>query len=120
FLEVSPSETIVPLPRGDFALELILAFALSELHFGVAYAIVLTACLAALDALEEGRPIDVPGAYLDVWRHLKQLLLPRLLAAAVITLLALTVIGIPLAIRRAIHWSFIEQAVLLDEKDWRG
>jgi hypothetical protein len=118
--EVSPIEPIVPLPRGDFAQELVLAFALSELHFGIAYAVVLTACLAALAAIDGGRPTSVMRAYSDVWHFLPRLLPPRLFAIVVVFGLAFTIIGIPFAIRKAVHWSFIEQAVLLDGEQGRG
>jgi hypothetical protein len=42
--------------------------------------------------------------------------IPQVIAVVAVGLLALSVVGLPLAIRQAVRWAFIEQAVLLDGK----
>jgi hypothetical protein len=113
-LSVSPIEPIVPVPRADVGQDLIIAFALSELQFGMAYGVVLVACTAALAAIEQNRHGGVREAYLSTWYNLLRFLPPRLFAIVFTAGMAFTVVGIPLAIRQAIRWSFIEQAVFLD------
>jgi hypothetical protein len=43
------------------------------------------------------------------------LLPPRVFAYAAVSALALTIVGIPLALRQAVRWTFVEQAVLFDD-----
>jgi hypothetical protein len=58
---------------------------------------------------------------LKVVTRLPHVAMPRLLAVAGVALLSVTIIGIPLAIRQAVRWTFVEQAVLLDgEPGWRA
>lgn len=111
---ISPIDPIVPVPRANIAQDLILAFALSELQFGITYGVVLSACSAAISALDRNKETGVRLSYREVWRRLPHVLLPRLAAIGVVAGLVLTVVGIPLAVRQAVRWSFIEQTVLLD------
>jgi hypothetical protein len=49
-----------------------------------------------------------------VWKRLLALVLARLTAIVIVSALAFTVIGLPLALRQAVRWLFIEQTILLD------
>jgi hypothetical protein len=119
-LGVSPVESIVRVPgASNIAQEVALAFALSELQFGIAYAIVIAATTATLARIERRQPVSVLLAFQDFWRRLPQLALPRLLAIVIISALSLTVIALPLAFRQAVRWMFLEQAVFLDGANWK-
>jgi hypothetical protein len=115
-LNVSPVDAVVPVSTSNVGQEVVLVFALAELEFGLAYAIVLAATTAALASYEAGSPIGVRGAFKRVWSRLPHLALPRLAAVLIVGALAFTVIGIPLALRQAVRWTFLEQAVLLEGK----
>ncbi|MGE0059544.1 MAG: hypothetical protein AB7T32_16305 [Dehalococcoidia bacterium] len=113
-LSVSPVDPIVDLPRADLGPDIVIAFALSELQFGIAYATVLIACTAALAAVDQSQPTGVRLAYTRVWENIKKLVPPRLFAYAAVSVLTLTVVGIPLAVRQSVRWTFVEQAILFD------
>jgi hypothetical protein len=113
-LNVSPIDPIVNLPRADIGPNLVIAFALRELQFGVASATVLIACTCALRAIDADEPTGVRLAYREAWHRLKDVLPPRIVAYAVVAGFSLTVVGIPFAIRQAVRWTFIEQSILLD------
>jgi hypothetical protein len=119
-LNLSPVEPIVPIPAGNIGQELVLHFALSELEFGPAYAAVLILSTLALARIDAGKPVSVRAVLLDLPRALATALLPRLVAVGVVAALAFTIIGIPLALRYAVRWTFIEQAVLLDGRRGSG
>jgi hypothetical protein len=113
-LNLSPVDAVVSIPTSNVGQEVILVLALAELEFGLAYAVVLAAATAALANYEAGAPTSVQASFSQVWRRLPHLALPRLAAVLVVGALAFTVIGIPFALRQAVRWTFLEQAVLLD------
>ncbi len=96
------------------------ALALGALQFGIAYWLVVSAVTAAIGELRSGRPAGVIEAYRLVWRHVGDLLRARVRALAVVALLAITVVGIPWALQRAVRWVFLEHAILLQGQDARG
>jgi hypothetical protein len=98
----------------------VLALALAQAEFGITYAIVVAASTAALARLERGEPTAVRDAFIDALKRIHDLVLPRLFTIVVVTALAFTIIGIPLALRQAVRWVFIEQAVLLDNRGGIG
>ncbi len=119
-LSVSPIDSLVPIPAAkNIAQDLVWAFALSELQFGITYAIVVAATTAAIAGVESGRPVDVRGSYRALLGKSTELIVPRLLAIAAIVALGLTIVGLPLALRWGVRWTFIEQSVLLDGESGR-
>jgi hypothetical protein len=114
-LSISPIDPLTSLPRASIGPDIVVAFALSELQFGIAYATVLIACTAALASIDRRQETGVRLAYKRVWHYLWVLLPPRIFAYAVVSALALTIVGIPLALRQAVRWTFVEQAVLFDD-----
>ena len=119
-LRVSPVDSLVRVPGSDnIVQELVLAFALSELQFGLAYAVVVAATTAALARMDRGDLVDVRLAFGDLWHRLPHLAIPRLLAIIVVSVLGLTILALPLAFRQAVRWMFLEQAVFLDGANWK-
>lgn len=116
--DVAPGR-LLDVPGGALVQRAALLFALAELKLGVIYALVAAASTTALARLEDGKPLSLGSAFSEVWRRLPDLLPGRLLAIAFVSALSFTVVGIPLALRQAVRWAFIEQAVLLDGKSWR-
>jgi len=101
-------------PEAGMAAEAVSALAQGVLHLGIAYAVVAAGSTAVIAALERGRGAEAADGLLEVLRRLPHLLVSRLVAIGVVGVLALTVVGIPLALRQALRWAFLEHAVLLD------
>jgi hypothetical protein len=118
-LRISPVEPVVPFPEANIAQEVVLILAVGQLHFGLAYALVIAGTTAALAAMEIDRLTSVRQAFATVMRRFGALFLSRFVAFLVVMGLAITVIGLPLALRQAVRWAFLEQAVLLDGKEAR-
>src|SRR4029079_19752367 len=95
-LNISPIDPLTSLPRASIGPDIVVAFALSELQFGIAYATVLIACTAALASIDRRQETGVQLAYKRVWHYLWVLLPPRVFAYAAVSGLALTIVGIPL------------------------
>ncbi|MGH2586086.1 MAG: hypothetical protein ACRDJE_14330 [Dehalococcoidia bacterium] len=74
---------------------------------------------AVLGEIEAGRRPGILDAYRMVWRHLGPLVWAAIKVLAIVTLLLITVVGIPFAINRLIRWLFIAQAIVLDGADSR-
>jgi hypothetical protein len=98
----------------DLAVKAAIALALGNLTAGVVYWFVTTATIAAVARIERQRANAVMGDYRDVFNKFAALAVPRLKALAIVTLLSITIVGIPWAIRNGYRWAFIEEAVLID------
>ncbi len=72
------------------------------------------ALIAALGDIDAGRPPEFSRAYDVAFERFWTLVGAILRAAFHILLFAITIIGIPWAIQRAVRWLFVEQAVILD------
>jgi len=72
------------------------------------------AILAGLADLEAGRSPDFSRAYDAAFARFWTLLGAILRVVAIVLLLAVTIVGLPWAIRQGIRWLFIEQAVMLE------
>jgi hypothetical protein len=107
-------DTISRFFEHDIAVEAILALALGNVAAGMVYWFVVTAGVAAMARIDRQQRRSAGGGYRDVLSQLGKVVLPRIKAVAVVVFLALTVIGIPWAIRNGYRWAFIEEAVLLD------
>jgi hypothetical protein len=99
--------------------EAVAGLALGAGILGLAYAIVVMGTVAAVREAEAGRDVSPLGAYRIVREHLGDLLIARAKAVAIVILLGVTIVGLPWAINRAVHWLFLEQAILLDGYDRR-
>lgn len=114
---------IASLPLFERVLWLMNANQVSELLIGLlaggiaslaVYFVVLSATVAAVAAIDTGRPVSIRGAHQTALQATTRLIPARLAALGAIALLGLSIAGLPLAVWLAIRWYFIEQAVLLD------
>jgi hypothetical protein len=74
------------------------------------------AIIAAIADIDGGRQPDFSRAYDAAFARFWTLLGAILRVVAVVVVLAITIIGFPWAIRQAIRWLFVEQAVMLEGK----
>ena len=72
------------------------------------------ALLSAFADIEAGRPPDFARAYDAAFERFWVLLAAVLRVTFHVLLFAITVVGIPWAVQRAVRWIFVAQAVLLD------
>ena len=102
---------VVEIPR---AVEALLGLAVGTAVFGLAYIVVITGVVAAIREAEEERNVSPWGAYRVAFRQIRDLAPARLRSLAIIIGLSATIVGVPWAIKKAVQWLFIEQAILLD------
>jgi len=112
-----PIDAILDLIAVPRVVDAALSLLAGTIVFGFAYIAVTAAVTAAVAEIEAGRPASPLSAYAGVWERFGDLFRARLRSLAIIIGLAITVVGIPWAIKRSVDWVFIEQAVLLDGED---
>ncbi len=114
---------VTMLPPAAFVLKLMdrsptagaaVVLAVSGVEQLVLLLVVVPAVVSAVAEMRAGRSISPPQAYQMAVRRLPELAPAVLRAAAIVFGLAISVIGLPLAIRQAVRWRFVEQAVVLE------
>jgi hypothetical protein len=85
----------------------------------IAFSIVTAGVACVLDDLDRGGRPSTAGAYRGIWRRLKDLFFGRLRADVIITLLGVTIVGLPFAINRLVRWAFVEWGVIIEDKSGR-
>jgi hypothetical protein len=80
--------------------------------------LVQAACTRALVEIDAGRPIDPMGAYRLVYDSIAPLAGALLLASVVVSLLASSVLLLPVAVWLAGRWALIAPAVEIEELPW--
>ena len=78
------------------------------------------AVIAFVRDLEQGKDVGVRLAYRAVLARFWRVVFGQLIATFVVTLIALTVIGIPIAIWKYVEWQFVQQEVLFKDRSIRG
>ena len=66
-----------------------------------------------MDDLEHGMRVRARDVYGALWHTLPALFVTRLRASVRITLLGVTIVGLPWAIRRLVQWAFAEWSVMV-------
>jgi hypothetical protein len=92
----------------------VVALALGGLAFGIGYWLVLCATVGVLGEIDARSRPTLRTAFRIVRANLGRLVSARLRALAIIMALGITVVGLPVAIRLAVRWMFLEQAILLE------
>jgi hypothetical protein len=110
----SPLERLLDVARTPRVVDAVLGLVVGSAVFGIAYVIVVVGVIAAVREIEAGRPVSPLRAYRVAWDHAGDLVRARLRATLILIGLAISIVGIPRAIRRGVDWLFIEQAILLD------
>ncbi|MGC4190720.1 MAG: hypothetical protein QM589_06105 [Thermomicrobiales bacterium] len=80
----------------------------------VSLVVVGPAVIETYGEMEQQERLSPAAAYQRVIRQFRGLVLPVLKASAIVVVLALTVVGIPVAVWLVVRWLFIPQAVILD------
>ena len=96
----------------------VLAILIGIVQHLVSLVVIGPAVIETYGEMEQGRHLRLRDAYREVVRQFRHLLVPVLKGSAIIVGLALTAIGIPVAIWLLVRWLFIPQAVMLD--NFRG
>jgi hypothetical protein len=83
------------------------------------FAVGAGAVIAHLCLLDQGRESGVVASYRLMFSRFWRLVLGHLAVTVVTTLLAITVIGIPIAIRKFVDWQFVQQEILFNDRSIR-
>jgi hypothetical protein len=70
--------------------------------------------VVVLKAMGEGRPVSAGDALDAAQDRAKDLLLASLRSSVILFLLAITIIGLPWAIKKAVQWVFLTQCIMVD------
>jgi hypothetical protein len=115
FVDYPPGKQVLDLfdrgPGARFALVLTIG-GMQQL---INYLIIGPSVIEAVGEVRAGRRPSFVSTYREVFRRLKRLVLAVGGTYLIVALLALTVVGIPLAIWLAVRWLFVSQAVILDD-----
>lgn len=82
----------------------------------VSLVVVGPAVIETYGEMEQQERLSASQAYRRVIGQFRQLVVPVLKASVIVVVLALTVIGIPVAVWLVVRWLFIPQAVILDQQ----
>jgi hypothetical protein len=75
--------------------------------------------IEAVAEIRAGRKPSIVEIYRDVFKNFRSLVLGVGKTSLIVALLAVSVVGIPWAIARAVRWLFVSQAILIERADWR-
>ena len=118
FLDYPPGKQIVDLfDRGPGA-QLALVLTIGGVQQLINLLLIGPTVVEAVADIRAGRKPSLIEIYRDVFRNARPLVLAIGRSSLIIALLAVSVVGIPLAIFRTVQWLFITQAVLLERADW--
>jgi hypothetical protein len=78
----------------------------------VGFAIVAGAVITFVRELERGLGIGFVGAYRGALRRFWRLIGAHILSTVLVLLIALTVVGIPYAIKKYVDWQFVQQEIV--------
>jgi hypothetical protein len=90
----------------------LLALVVGVPAYPLALALVGAPVVSALRLVDGGKPVGVWPAIRAVAPRLPRVLAAQFAAALVVLLLTLTVIGIPLAVKKAVDWTFVPQELI--------
>ena len=97
--------------------------ALSDLILGVgrpvAQTVVSAFVIVFIRELVRERPTSVKGSLAGTWERFWRVVIAKMLSIAGVALLAMTVIGLPFAIRFLVTWTFVQQEVLFTDRSIR-
>jgi len=110
-----PVEEVVGATEGAPLLSLLAGLIVGNLQHLASLIFVAPAVIEAVADIQQGRQPSVQRAYAAVMRDLRALLLAGVRAFIIVAALALTIVGLPWAIERAVRWSFISQAIVIDD-----
>ncbi len=77
-----------------------------------------SAIIVAINDKDEGRSAEFGRSYDAAFGRIGTLVMALLRAAFHVVLFAITIVGIPWAIQRAVRWVFIQQTVMIEGATW--
>jgi Vacuolar protein sorting-associated protein 62 len=110
-----PFETVVELTNRAPLARLLVGFVIGAINQVLIVLLVAPAAIEAVGHLRSGRTPNVPRAYLTAAEKAGTMIREGLRAILPVAALAITIVGIPWAIRRAVRWGFFGQAIVLDQ-----
>jgi hypothetical protein len=87
---------------------------------GIAYALVAAAVVVAIERADRDQPLGFRRTWRETRGHFWALVGSWVGGLTVVLLLALTVVGIPLAIWVAVNWSLVQQEIVFNDMSIRG
>jgi hypothetical protein len=103
-------------PIGSVSIRIGSEGSIAPLASMIGSAVVAGAVIAFVRELERGRAIGWIAAYRQLAPCFWRVAFAQLLATLLVVLIALTVIGIPIAIWKYVEWQFVQQEVLFGDK----
>jgi len=85
----------------------------------LAYAVVAAIAIAYFRDLEQGEPATYARSFGDMVRKFRRVVLGQVLNSVLLLLIALTIIGIPIAIWKFVDWQFVQQEIMFKDKGMR-
>jgi hypothetical protein len=116
FIEYPPGKQIFETLDESPGARLAIALTVSGLQDVISLIVIGPAVVAAVGEIRGGRKATFFGAYRIVFRNLRTLIRAIAKPVIIVTLLSISIVGIPWAIAYAVRWWFVTQAVLLDGK----
>lgn len=98
---------------------ILFALTYGEIQTFLAFVVILSVSAAALRRIDEGREPSVRASYSDALSRWRDIGLGLAKVFLIVGLVAVTVIGIPVAIWLTIRWYFVEHAVVVDDRTHR-
>ena len=105
---------------GGIDLGVTISISIPTIARSLGFAAVSGAVIAFLRDLEQGKDVGLRLAYGAVLARFWRVVFGQLLATLAVTLIALTIIGIPIAIWKYVEWQFVQQEVLFKDRSIRG
>jgi len=82
----------------------------------IGFAVVAAAVITFVRELERGEAVGFVRAYRGMLERFWRVVLGQIAASLLVLLLALTIIGIPIAIWKYVSWQFVQQEILFGDK----
>jgi hypothetical protein len=107
------------LAAGHQGVELALADLLETLGRPIASAVVAAVVVVLVRSLVEAHPSGFRASYRGMAERFWRVVAVQLLATFGVILLAITIIGLPWAVKKYVSWSFVQQEVIFTDKSIR-
>jgi hypothetical protein len=119
-LRFRPVELLLDLAQDSRVLTVTFALSYGEAQTFIAFLFMLSAVVVAMERLDRGEPVGPVRAYAMAAKSFLRLAAALGAVFGMLIALAVSVVGIPIAVHRAVRWYFVEQEVLLEGHGPRG
>jgi hypothetical protein len=119
-LQFTPIGALTSFGTESAGQRVLLIISLGQAQMSIGYALVTTLTIAVIALHQRHQPERLRDAFSLVSKRLTELLAARIFALVVTLMLAVTIIGLPFALRFAVRWAYLEQAILLEGASFSG